>query len=131
MAISIPGDVGYVTLEGLLVITGREKTALNVGGDTVSPESVEAIITSFENVEQAGVFALNNDLGIAELSALVVTGSPIHDSLLRDHCVRRLPPSCVPVRFISVNALPRAGQGKMDRQRLPDIAAAAAKTIST
>jgi acyl-coenzyme A synthetase/AMP-(fatty) acid ligase len=123
------GDVGYTTPEGLLVITGREKTALNIGGDTVSPESVEAVITSFENVEQAGVFALNNELGIAELTALIVTRSQINESRLRDHCVRRLPPSCVPVRFISVDALPRAGQGKIDRQRLPDVAAA--KTIST
>ena len=121
------GDVGHVTPEGLLVITGREKTALNLGGDTVSPESVEAIITSFDAVAEAGVFALNNNLGIAELSALIVARSPIDESSLREHCARRLPPSCVPVRFIIVDALPRGGQGKIDRHRLPEIAAA--KTI--
>ena len=108
----------------LLVITGREKTALNIGGDTVSPESVEAIITAFAAVAEAGVFAVNNSLGIAELSALIVARSPIDEARLREHCARRLPTSCVPVRFIVVDALPRVGQGKIERHRLPEIAAA-------
>jgi acyl-coenzyme A synthetase/AMP-(fatty) acid ligase len=122
------GDVGHITPEGLMVITGREKTALNVGGDTVSPESVEAIITSFEAVAEAGVFAVNNSLGIAELFALIVTRSPIDEGALHEHCARRLPPSCIPARFIAVDALPRGGQGKIERHRLPEIAAAKTST---
>jgi acyl-coenzyme A synthetase/AMP-(fatty) acid ligase len=118
------GDIGHVTPEGLLVITGREKTALNLGGDTVSPESVEATITSFDAVAEAGVFALNNSLGIGELIALIVTRSPLDESSLREHCARRLPPSCTPVRFIVVDELPRGGQGKIERHRLPEIAGA-------
>ena len=66
------GDVGHLTADGLLVITGREKTALNIGGDTVSPELVEDVIGLFPGVQEAAVFAVNNDLGIAELSVLVV-----------------------------------------------------------
>jgi acyl-CoA synthetase (AMP-forming)/AMP-acid ligase II len=116
------GDVGHVTSEGLLVITGREKTALNIGGDTVSPELVEGIITSFADVQEAGVFAINNALGIAELRALIVTRSPVDQAGLREYCARKLPPSCVPVRFIVVGALPRGGQGKLERHRLPELA---------
>jgi acyl-CoA synthetase (AMP-forming)/AMP-acid ligase II len=115
------GDVGHLTAEGLLVITGREKTALNIGGDTVSPELVEGIITSFADVQEAGVFAINNALGIAELRALIVTRSPVDEAGLRTYCARKLPPSCVPVRFIVVGALPRGGQGKLERHRLPEM----------
>lgn len=122
------GDIGRVTPDGLLVITGRAKTALNIGGDTVSPELVEGVITSFKGIREAGVFAANNDLGIAELCALIVTTSPIDEAALRKYCAGRLPPSCVPVRFISVESLPRGGQGKLERNRLPDIAAAIADT---
>jgi acyl-CoA synthetase (AMP-forming)/AMP-acid ligase II len=117
------GDIGHLTPDGLLVITGREKTALNIGGDTVSPELVETIVASFENVREAGVFAYNNDLGISELCALIVASAPIDEETLRRHCASRLPPSCVPVRFIAVDALPRGGQGKLERQRLPEVAA--------
>ena len=108
----------------MLVITGREKTALNIGGDTVTPESVEAVITGFGAVAEAGVFALNNSLEIAEICALIVARSPINESALREHCARRLPIYCVPVRFIVVDALPRVGQGKIERHRLPEMAAA-------
>jgi acyl-CoA synthetase (AMP-forming)/AMP-acid ligase II len=122
-----PGDIGHITPEGLLVITGREKTAINVGGDTISPERVENVIAAFPNVGEAGVFATENALGIVELSALIVTRSPVDESLLRDHCAGRLSPSCVPVKFITVEALPRGGQGKLERHRFMEVAATKAR----
>ena len=118
------GDIGHLTPDGLLVITGREKTALNVGGDTVSPELVEDVITSFTGIQEAGVFAQNNDLGVAELCALIVTRQAFNESALRQHCASRLPPSFVPSRFVIVDMLPRGGQGKIERHRLPDFALA-------
>jgi acyl-CoA synthetase (AMP-forming)/AMP-acid ligase II len=121
------GDIGHVTTDGLLVITGRDKSALNLGGETVTPESVEEVIASFEGVREAGVFAVINDIGNAELSALVVTNGAFNDGALRQHCSMRLPASCVPGKFIVVDALPRGGQGKLERARLPEVAAANAK----
>jgi long-subunit acyl-CoA synthetase (AMP-forming) len=35
------GDIGYVTPEKMLVITGRKKEILNLGGDKVSPRLIE------------------------------------------------------------------------------------------
>jgi acyl-CoA synthetase (AMP-forming)/AMP-acid ligase II len=121
------GDVGHLTTEGLLVITGREKTALNVGGDTVTPEFVENIIGSFPGVQEVGVFAVNNELGIAELSALIVPKSPIDETALRRYCAQRLTPSCIPTRIFLTDTLPRGGQGKLERKYLPEIAAAMVK----
>jgi acyl-CoA synthetase (AMP-forming)/AMP-acid ligase II len=117
------GDVGHVTPEGILVITGREKTALNIGGDTVSPELVEEVAGSFPGVQEAAAFAAENELGIAEIILLIVQASPVDEMALRRHCAQRLAPSCVPARVLRVEALPRGGQGKLERQRLPDIAA--------
>jgi acyl-CoA synthetase (AMP-forming)/AMP-acid ligase II len=123
------GDIGHLTADGLLVISGREKTALNIGGDTVSPELVEGIMGSFPNVEEAAVFALDDELGIARLFALIVAKSPIDHAALLQFCAQRLPPSCVPARLIEVASLPRGAQGKLERQRLPEIAAAMIKPI--
>jgi acyl-CoA synthetase (AMP-forming)/AMP-acid ligase II len=118
------GDMGHVTADGLLVVTGRIKTALNIGGDTISPEKLEEVITAFPGIREAGAFSVNNDLGIAELHALIVTASPIDESGLRRHCAARLSPSRVPVRFIVVDAIPRGGQGKLERHRFAELAAA-------
>jgi acyl-CoA synthetase (AMP-forming)/AMP-acid ligase II len=119
-----PGDIGHLTVDGLLVISGREKTALLIGGDTVAPESVEAILTSFAGVAEAAVFALNNNLGIAEICALIVARSPIDEDALRLHCAKRLQNALLPRRIIMVNALPRGTNGKVERHRLPEVAAA-------
>ena len=116
------GDIGHLTPDGILVVTGREKTALNIGGDTVQPELVEEVVVSFGGLREAGVFAANNDLGISELVALIVTNGQFDETALRHHCATRLPPSCVPVKFIVVDALPRGGQGKLERARLAAIA---------
>ncbi len=121
------GDIGHLTPDGLMVIAGREKTALNIGGDTVSPELVEDVIGSFPGVREAGVFTVDNDLGIAELSVLIVATSPIDETALRQYCVQRLPSSCIPARIYRVDALPRGGQGKLERQRLRETAAALVK----
>jgi acyl-CoA synthetase (AMP-forming)/AMP-acid ligase II len=121
------GDVGHVTPEGILVITGRAKTALNIGGDTVSPEFVEDVVAGCPGVQECAVFAANNDLGIAELTLLVVASSPINGAAVQRYCASRLPPSCAPARVFQVDALPRGGQGKLDRKRLPDIVAALGK----
>ena len=118
------GDIGHLTPEGLLVITGRKKTALNIGGDTINPERVEEVLIAHDGVTEAGVFAVNNELGIAELSALIVTSRALDETSLRTHCAGSLSPSCVPVHFVVVDALPRVGQGKIDRQRLPEVAKA-------
>jgi acyl-CoA synthetase (AMP-forming)/AMP-acid ligase II len=122
------GDIGHVTPDGLLVITGREKTAINLGGDTVSPEVIESVIVAFPNIAEAGVFASNNDLGIAELFALIVPTGPFDEGALRRHCAERLPPYGVPLRFIVTDALPRGGQGKLERHRLSEFARAVAKS---
>jgi acyl-CoA synthetase (AMP-forming)/AMP-acid ligase II len=115
------GDIGHVTPDGILVITGRAKTALNIGGDTVSPEFVEDVVAGCPGVQECAVFAANNDLGIAELTLLVVANSAIDGAALHQYCTSRLPPSCIPARLFQVNALPRGGQGKLDRTRLPEL----------
>jgi acyl-coenzyme A synthetase/AMP-(fatty) acid ligase len=120
-----PGDIGRLREDGIFIISGREKTALNIGGDTVSPERVEEALTAFAGVDDAAVFATENVLGISELMALIVGPLAGREQALREHCAARLPSSCVPLRLIAVAAIPRGSQGKIERHRLADLAKAA------
>ena len=36
-----PGDLGTITPERLLIIAGREKAVINVGGNKINPETIE------------------------------------------------------------------------------------------
>ncbi|HLQ91138.1 MAG TPA: class I adenylate-forming enzyme family protein [Xanthobacteraceae bacterium] len=116
------GDIGHVRNDGMLVITGRMKTALNIGGDIINPEIIEEILTSFPGVEDAAVVAVPNELGVNEIQVLFVAKSLVSVPSLRDHCAAKLSLNFVPVRFASVQAIPRGAQGKIERPRLEQYA---------
>ena len=122
------GDRGYMTVDGLLVITGREKTTLLLSGDSVAPEIIEEILCEFSGVEQAAVCTIDDTLGIAEIHALIVGRPDIDESALRAHCRSRLRSLFVPVSFNRVESIPRGGQGKIDRLRVVEVATANLKT---
>jgi acyl-coenzyme A synthetase/AMP-(fatty) acid ligase len=116
------GDLGYLTKDGLLIISGREKAILNLGGVKVRPEMVEETLTAFSSVDQAAVFAVPNSLGVDEVWALIVPKSPFDEKALRTYCEQRLPLAAWPARIVAVDQLPRNQNGKIDRLRLKDVA---------
>jgi acyl-CoA synthetase (AMP-forming)/AMP-acid ligase II len=117
-----PGDHGYVGDDGLLVITGRQETRLNLGGDKVNPETVENVLTAFPGVSDAAVLTIPNALGIEEIYALIKSQSLLEEGAFRSYCQARLERTFVPVRFITVDRIPRNESGKIERSRLPELA---------
>jgi acyl-CoA synthetase (AMP-forming)/AMP-acid ligase II len=118
-----PGDIGAITEDRLLIISGREKAVINLGGDKVSPERIEAVLMAFPGMQDAAAFGRVNDLGIQEIWAAVETGAAFDDAALRTHCARQLPSEFVPVKILSVAAIPRNVMGRIDRSQLLNIAA--------
>jgi long-chain acyl-CoA synthetase len=117
-----PGDLGTLNPDGMLVISGREKEVLNLGGAKLRPQLVEDVLAAFAGVEQAAVIGMPNSLGVDELWALIVPRAPLDEAALRAHCQQRLAPMFCPVRYVSVELLPRNENGKLDRPRLAALA---------
>ncbi|MGB8245716.1 MAG: AMP-binding protein [Pseudolabrys sp.] len=69
------GDIGCVTSEKMLVITGHKKGVLNLGGNKVSPRLIEEARCDHHSVREALAFAVPGELGIDEVWALVVPAS--------------------------------------------------------
>jgi len=112
-----PGDFGRVTADGMLVITGRTQSVMNIAGDKAKPEKIEGVLRSFRGIEDAAVVAVRNDLGIDQIWAAVVASS-IDEKALRAHCEARLAPMLVPIRFVPVEKLPRNEMGKLERDTI-------------
>lgn len=112
------GDIGSVTKEKLLKITGRQKTVMNIGGDKINPEIVERVLTAFGGVDDAGVVGFINEYGLEEVWALIVADPELDMTQLHVHCQKRLPPTFVPRRFLRAEALPKNEMGKIDRKTL-------------
>ena len=116
-----PGDFGYLTGENLLVITGRQETRLNVGGDKINPEVVEEALRSLPGIADVAVTTLPNSLGIEELHALIKANQPIDPEVARRHCEPILQRIFIPVRFIRVDRIPRNAMGKIERGKLREL----------
>jgi acyl-CoA synthetase (AMP-forming)/AMP-acid ligase II len=113
-----PGDIGHMAANGILVVSGREKTIINLGGDKMSPERIEAALTSFDGIEDAAAFGTTTPTGVQVLGSIVVWRNDPDDQALREHLRHRLPPSFIPGYFREVDSVPRTANGKIDRIRL-------------
>jgi acyl-coenzyme A synthetase/AMP-(fatty) acid ligase len=118
----VSGDLGYFTRDGLLVISGRARDVLNLGGVKVKPEAIEDVLAAFPAVAEAAAFAVPNQAGIDEVRALVVANGPLDSGALKAHCQQRLPPPLVPVQVMACDKLPRNDNGKIERHRLKSFA---------
>jgi acyl-CoA synthetase (AMP-forming)/AMP-acid ligase II len=115
-----PGDFATLDAEGLLVITGRDKNVLSIGGDKISPEVVEAVVGAFPSIAEVAVTSLPNAVGNHELVAVIVGNSEIDLQALGRHCAAQLSPQFVPAHFAMTDRLPRNDMGKIDRPQLAE-----------
>ena len=117
-----PGDIGAVTADNVLLISGRQTAVLNVGGNKLGPEAIEQAALAFPGVAQAGAFGVENEFGILEVWAAVVAPRGLDEAGLHGHLQKRLPDLFVPRRILRLATLPKNAAGKLDRRRLTDMA---------
>ena len=114
----LPGDLGYVDVDGFVYITGREKDMIIRGGVNVYPNEIESVLLGHEQVAEAAVVgAPSAQLG-EEVIAYVTTRSPIEAEVLRALCAKELAPYKVPKTIVVLPEMPRTNVGKIDKQRL-------------
>ena len=119
------GDIGRVDrLDGSLTITGRAKEVIITGGLNVYPRQVELALEAHAGVGAAAVVGVPSERWGEEVVAFVVAASdraPSDDDLLV-HARSRLVAYKCPKRIIAIDELPVNAMGKLDRQRLRDLA---------
>jgi len=85
-------------------ILGRESDIINVGGQKVFPAEVETVLLEADNVADATVHGVRHPL----MGSVVMARLRLHEpetpgelrARLRKHCLARLAPHKVPVRFL-------------------------------
>ena len=117
-----PGDLGAVTEDRTLIISGRSKTIIDLGGDKINPEVIESVLLSYPGVVHAVAFGRANALGIEEVWAAVEARSEIDLEAVRGHCAQSLSRALVPVRVFRVAEMPRNVGDKIDRNQLIKLA---------
>ena len=115
------GDIGHLTADGALVITGRKKDLIIRGGENISAKEIEDVLTAHAAIREAAVVAMPHPrLGEGVCAFLVPAGAARPDlpaiaaivaaaGLARQKC---------PERIAYVTDLPRTASGKVRKDVL-------------
>ncbi len=116
------GDIGRRDEDGYIVIVDRRKDMFISGGENVYPVEIEAILAEHSAVMEVAVIGIA-DARWGEVGCAFIVPKPgtvTTPEELAAHCERRLARYKVPKRFEIIEALPRTGTGKVQKQRLRD-----------
>jgi len=114
------GDMGTVDPAGAMKITDRLKDLIKSGGEWISSTEIEHILTSHPAVADVAVIGIPDPRWEERPLAIVAVrpGVEVTDEELRDHVRAHLAKWQAPEHWVRVDAVPKTGVGKIDKQRL-------------
>jgi len=114
------GDHGRLDRDGYLYLEPRDHDIINVGGEKVDPDEVEAALRDHPAVVDAVAVAVPHQTLGSVVGAHVVLrpGASVRKAELAAHCGRRLAGYKIPKQFTFVDQVPRSAAGKIQRWRL-------------
>ncbi|HEV7581228.1 MAG TPA: fatty acid--CoA ligase family protein, partial [Mycobacterium sp.] len=112
------GDQGYLDPDGYLTLVGRLKELINRGGEKISPERVEGVLTGHPEILEVAVFGLPDKMYGETVAAVIVArgSTPPSPEELTEFCRERLAPYEVPATFLQTSELPHTAKGSLDRR---------------
>ncbi len=117
------GDIGSLSEDGRLTLSGRAKDLIIVGGYNVYPKEIEEVLDALPEIAESAVIGVPHpDMGEGVVAVLVpARGStatpPLSDDDLK-RAVARLARFKQPRKFVWLDALPRNAMGKVQKAAL-------------
>ena len=112
------GDTGALHPDGRVVLQGRLKELINVGGEKVSPFEVDDVLLAHPAVGEAVAFAAPSRLLGEEVHAVVTLRTTVEEADLQRFAREHLAKFKVPTRIHIVDEIPKGSTGKVQRIRL-------------
>jgi len=115
------GDLGRLTQEGAIVVTGRKKDLINRGGEKISAKEVEDILHLHPEIEKAAIVSMPH-ARLGETVCAVVTLKPgcslTLDQLLSHLAEARIARQKHPECLLILEKLPHTASGKVRKDEL-------------
>lgn len=115
------GDLGRITADNAIVITGRKKDLINRGGEKISAKEVEDILHLHPLIDEAAVVAMPHERLGETLCAYVIlrAGQQLSlDGLLEQVARAGVARQKYPEYLVVVEDFPRTASGKIRKDRL-------------
>jgi acyl-coenzyme A synthetase/AMP-(fatty) acid ligase len=116
-----PGDLGAITRDGMLHITGRIEEVIARDGARLSPLPIEEALRGLPGVRDVAVFGLAGSDDVQQICAAVVLDPGTDPARVRAEAVARLGERA-PRRMLVMDRLPRNPNGKVLRRELVALA---------
>ncbi|TVX93691.1 non-ribosomal peptide synthetase [Paenibacillus agilis] len=116
------GDLGRVSLDGVLQYFGRMDHQVKVNGYRIELGEIENILTQHPAVKEAAVIVRSGN-GLADekyIAAYIVWKIEMSTWELREFLGDKLPVYMIPSVFVTLQSMPQTPNGKLDRKLLPD-----------
>jgi len=116
------GDLGYRRSDGYIVLTGRLKEIINVGGKKVSLIEVDQALVGLPGIADAACIGVPDPMFGEVVAAFVVTGGvePYTLGKARELLMGTLESHELPCHLIYVDEIPKTVSGKTLRSQLKD-----------
>jgi len=112
------GDIATIEADGRVVLLGRSKAVIGVGGMKFFPEEVEAVLNSHPAVEISRVFGRPHpDFGMVPVAEAVLRTNATRPKTaeLFSHCRKQLSRHKIPSEIHFVDSIPLTASGKIKR----------------
>ncbi len=118
------GDLGRLSADGFLYLTGRRHDLIISGGVNVYPAEVENVLAAVAGVAEVAVFGLPDETWGQRVCAAYVTergtATAVAEGALRAAASAHLAPYKRPKTYIGAPDLPHTATGKLMRRAVPE-----------
>ncbi len=114
----LTGDIGRISEDGSLHLTGRKSTFINVAGSKVDPGEVEQTLRAHPAIKECVVLGTPDDISGEIVTAFIESSTEITEDTIIEFCLENLADYKVPRRIIIQKALPRSATGKILKKYL-------------
>lgn len=114
------GDLGHLTLDKAIVISGRKKDLIIRGGENISAREIEEVLNTYTGIREVAVVAMpHKRLGETICAYLVTDGQQISLQQVCDFCAQvGLSKQKWPQHIESISSLPKTPSGKVQKYLL-------------
>ena len=114
----LTGDTVRMDDDGAMSYLGRADDMMNAGGYRVSPLEVESVLNSHPGIAESACAEVEVKADTRVIGAFYTGPAPLDADLLASFAAERLARYKCPRIFVHLPALPRSGNGKIDRRAL-------------
>jgi amino acid adenylation domain-containing protein len=116
------GDLGRMMPGYNMEFIGRKDNQVKIQGFRVELGEIESVLNGSDMVSAAIVLAKPDSEGNKRLVAYIVSATSVFDQeALKLYLAKFLPDYMVPTVWVELESLPLTGNGKIDRNALPDV----------